>query len=123
MKKTSWTTKGFEAFRAGTFGNGGQNIYVSKKGILQRIFQYDLNHNGYFDLVFANCQNHHESAESYVYTMDGKRTMLAGQGSVSGLADDLGDSGYNDIVIAGRYEDRKSAGSGKSPEEGNGNLL
>ena len=50
-----WTTSGFEAFRRGTFGNGGHNLYVSKAGILQRIYQYDLNHNGYFDLVFANC--------------------------------------------------------------------
>ena len=26
-----WVTKGFEAFRRGTFGNGGMNLYVSKK--------------------------------------------------------------------------------------------
>ena len=37
-----WTTEGFEGFRAGTFGNGGQNLYVSRAGILQRIHQYDL---------------------------------------------------------------------------------
>ncbi len=104
MTKFSWITEGFEAFRAGKFGNGGQNIYVSRKGVLQRIFQHDLNHNGYFDLVFANCQNHHESAESYVYTLAGKRTDLPGQGSVSGLVDDLSDSSYQDIVIAGRYD-------------------
>ena len=105
MSKQTWITEGFEAFRAGEFGNGGQNIYVSRKGILQRIFQYDLNHNGYIDLVFANCQNHHESAESYVYASDGnQRFDLPGQGSVSGLADDLNDTGYQDIVIAGRYD-------------------
>ncbi|MBQ2785217.1 MAG: hypothetical protein IJF02_01765, partial [Oscillospiraceae bacterium] len=66
MFKKSWITEGFDAFRRGTFGNGGQNIYVSKKGILQRIFQYDLNRDGYVDLVFANCQNHGESAPAYV---------------------------------------------------------
>lgn len=26
-----WITEGFEAFRRGTFGNSGQNLYVSKK--------------------------------------------------------------------------------------------
>ena len=62
----SWVTEGFEAFRRGTFGNAGQNLYVSKAGVLQRIYQYDLDKNGYFDLVFANCQDHHESAPSYV---------------------------------------------------------
>ena len=104
MKSKQWQTKGFEAFRRGTFGNGGQNLYVSKKGVLQRIFQYDLNHNGWFDLVFANCQNHHESAESYVYNMDGKRAELPGQGCVSGIAADLYETGYQDIVLCGRYD-------------------
>ena len=104
MATFSWVTEGFDAFRAGTFGNGGQNIYVSHKGILQRIFQHDLNHNGFFDLVFANCQKHHEAAESYVYSLTGERSILSGQGAVSGVVDDLFDSGYQDIVIAGRYD-------------------
>ena len=70
-----WVTKGFDSFRRGTFGNGGVNLYVSKQGVLQRIYQYDLNHNGYFDLVFANCQNHHEAAPSYL----DRRVLCAGQ--------------------------------------------
>ena len=32
----------FEEFMKGTFCNGGQNIYCSKKGVLQRIFNYDV---------------------------------------------------------------------------------
>ncbi|MBR2356613.1 MAG: VCBS repeat-containing protein [Lentisphaeria bacterium] len=103
MSKT-WITRGFEAFRRGTFGNGGQNIYVSKKGILQRIYQYDLNHNGYFDLVFANCQNHHESAESYVYKSDGSREELPGQGCLTGCVADLYNRGWQDIILCGRYD-------------------
>ena len=51
MKPNSWITEGFEAFRKGTFGNAGQNIYVSKKGVLQRIYQYDLDRNGVVDFV------------------------------------------------------------------------
>ena len=35
-----WTTSGFEAFRRGKFGNGGQNIYVSRAGVLQRIHRF-----------------------------------------------------------------------------------
>ena len=27
-----WVTKGFDGFSKGTMGNGGQNLYVSKKG-------------------------------------------------------------------------------------------
>ncbi len=104
MSGFSWTTEGFEAFRQGTFGNGGQNLYVSKAGVLQRIYQYDLNHNGYFDLVFANCQNHHESSPSFVYTRGGKKIELPGQGAISGLAVDLNGDGYTDIVICGYYD-------------------
>ena len=99
-----WEKKGFEDFRKGTFGNGGQNIYVSAKGILQRIYQYDLDKNGYVDLVFANCQNHHESAPSYVYQPDGSRATLPGQGALSGMAVDLTGDGYQDIVVAGHYD-------------------
>lgn len=102
--KFEWTTEGFEAFRRGTFGNGGQNLYVSRRGVLQRIYQYDLNHNGYFDLVFANCQNHHESAPAYVYYRDGSMSKLPAQGAVSGAVADLNGSGYADLVICGRYD-------------------
>jgi hypothetical protein len=100
--RKTWVTEGFDAFRCGTFGNAGQNVYVSKAGVLQRIYQYDLDKNGYFDLVFANCQNHHESAPSYVYSIDGKRiATLPGQGSRSGLVADLNGDGIKDVVIAG----------------------
>lgn len=103
--KKTWTTSGFDAFRRGTFGNGGHNLYVSRAGILQRIYQYDLNHNGYFDLVFANCQNHNEAAPSYVYSLDGKRTAtLPGQGSVAGCIADLSGKGFCDIVVCGYYD-------------------
>ena len=49
-----WTKAGFTEFRKGTFGNGGQNLYVSKGGALQRIFNFDVNNDGYVDLPFAN---------------------------------------------------------------------
>jgi len=105
--KTQWVNKGFEDFRKGQFGNGGQNIYVSKAGILQRIYQYDLNRNGYFDLVFANCQNHHEAAPAFVYKDPlgaCERFDLPAQGSLSGGVADLTGSGFQDIIVCGKYD-------------------
>ena len=99
-----WNTRGFEAFRRGTFGNGGQNLYVSRAGVLQRIYQYDLNHNGYFDLVFANCQDHHEAAPTYVYRADSSRIELPAQGALTGVVADLTGDGYADIVVAGYHD-------------------
>lgn len=101
-----WITEGFDSFRQGSFGNGGQNLYVSKAGVLQRIYQYDLTHNGYMDLVFANCQNHNEAAPAYVYSLDGKlNSVLPAQGAVSGIVADLSGNGlYNDVVICGWYD-------------------
>jgi hypothetical protein len=102
--RKAWTTEGFEAFRRGTFGNAGQNLYVSRAGVLQRIYQYDLDRNGFFDLVFANCQNHHESAPSYIYSLDGRRVAtLPAQGARSGLVVDLDGDGVQDVVIAGYW--------------------
>lgn len=106
--KTTWKTSGFEAFRQGTFGNGGQNLYVSKNGVLQRIYQYDLTGNGYFDLVFANCQNHSEAAPAFVYNspLDNAEdfVLLPAQGAVSGTVADLTGSGYEDFVVCGHYD-------------------
>ena len=104
MIQKTWITQGFDAFRRGTFGNGGQNLYVSQKGVLQRIYQYDLDRNGYIDLVYANCQNHSESAPTYVYTLDGQKQELSAQGCLSGITVDLDGDGYEEIIMPGFYD-------------------
>ena len=67
MKDGVWVTRGFEAFRRGTFGNAGQNLYVSRAGVLQRIHHLDLNRDGYADLLFCNAQVHLEAPPACVY--------------------------------------------------------
>ena len=62
-----WTTSGFEAFRRGKFGNGGQNIYVSRNGVLQRIHRTSVRDRGHVDLMFANAQCHEELVPMDVY--------------------------------------------------------
>ncbi len=97
-----WCERGFDDFIDGTFGNGGQNIYVSRAGVLQRIHQYDLNKDGYVDLIFCNSQNHCEQPPVYAYRNPlGKisRIELPSDGSRSGAVADLNGDGYDDLVL------------------------
>ena len=97
-----WHTRGFEAFRQGTFGNAGQNIYVSRAGVLQRIHLFDCNKDGYVDLLFCNAQAHLESPPAYVYAdvlNDPQRTELLAEGAGTGVVADLDGDGYADLVI------------------------
>ena len=104
MKEISgvWRTRGFEAFRRGTFGNAGQNLYVSRAGVLQRIHLFDLNKDGYLDLIFCNAQEHLESPPAYVYRDilgNPQCTELPSSGSSNGAVADLNFDGYDDLLL------------------------
>ena len=98
-----WTTKGFEAFSKGTLENGGQNLYISKKGVLQRIFQYDINGDGYPDLPFASSQSMHERPPVHLYsniTEKKEYVELPSGGTYTGIFADLHGTGYDDLILA-----------------------
>lgn len=107
-----WVTEGFEAFRAGTFGAGGQNLYVSRAGVLQRIHQFDVDGDGHLDLLFCNSQDHWERPPAYV--LDGRDgyacTELPAEGAMSGAVADLNGDGTDDLVVANHYNGMNSSG-------------
>lgn len=100
-------TRGFDAFSRGTCGHAGQNLYISRAGVLQRIFQFDLNRDGYLDLIFCNSQNHWERPPAYLYSdplhAPHCRSPLPAEGARSGVVTDLTGDGSDDIVIANYY--------------------
>ena len=102
----TWTTAGFEEFSAGTCGHAGQNLYVSRAGILQRIHQYDFDQKGYLDLVFCNSQGSLEMPPAGVYH-DALGQLeyleLPADGARSGAVLDLNGDGCDDLVLGNRY--------------------
>lgn len=101
-----WITRGFEAFRQGAFGNGGQNLYVSRSGVLQRIHQFDLDRDGHLDLVFCNSQNHGEKPPVSVYEDALGRAgcrFIPSDGGRTGVVADLNGDGHDDLVVGMFY--------------------
>ncbi len=98
---------GFEAFRRGTFGQAGQNLYVSRAGTIQRIHHFDVNGDGYIDLPFANSHDDDTRVPVYIYrepAVSQERLELPTDGGYAAAMGDLNGDGYDDLVIANQYD-------------------
>ena len=60
MSEESWVHRGFDAFAAGSFEDGGSNLYVNAKGIIETIHRTDVDNDGYVDIVLPNAQGYNE---------------------------------------------------------------
>lgn len=59
--------RGFDAFAKGTPGNSGANLYVSRNGHVRPINTWDLNGDGYMDVVSSNDHDVFEVVDAFVY--------------------------------------------------------
>ena len=59
--------QGFQDFSKGSFADGGTNIYVSRGGVIQLIPRWDLNRDGYLDLVFNQDHNLIENVDAFIH--------------------------------------------------------
>lgn len=93
----------FEDFNKGKFGNGRQNIYCSRKGILQRVFNYDVTNSGYPCIPVASSHGMGERPSLRILSESGAgwiQRFLPSEGTYEAAVFDLNGDGYDDLVVA-----------------------
>ena len=63
---------GFKEFSQGSFGSGGNNLYVNANGVIETINRLDVNNDGYVDLALANSHDYIERGPTHIYSMTNK---------------------------------------------------
>ena len=109
IAKKVWVHGGFEGFSRGHFENAGNNLYVNAKGVIEIINHFDVNHDGYVDIILANSHDHIERGPTWAYTAEKspgenwkRHEMSADSGWMSRVIDVDGD-GYNDLVTVNAH--------------------
>lgn len=99
-------TRGFADFARGKFEDGGSNLYVNANGAVEMIHRWDVNNDGYPDLVLANSHDYIERGPTRIYS-PGKaadrnwqfQQLPTDSGWMSRIID-LDQDGFPDLLVA-----------------------
>ena len=98
----TWTDTG-ATFSAGALGNSGQNLYVNHKGELEIIRRYDIDGNGYLDLLFNSSHDNYHAVPATLATITPGPTVSVTELGVDGsrrvIPYDLNRDGFTDLVF------------------------
>ena len=105
MTNSVWIHRGLENFNKGRFDNGGDNLYVNARGLMETIHRTDANGDGYVDLVFPNSHGYLERGPTWIYAQtDGAgdrwpRQQLPNDSGWCSLVRDVDGDGYLDLIV------------------------
>ncbi len=101
-----WIEKTFTDFADGTFDDAGANTYVSHNGRVQMINRWDVNDDGYIDILCANSHPLIEMLDLSIYWGNGKdfsiknHNYVPANGPMWVTPGDLNQDGNQDLVVA-----------------------
>ena len=98
-----WVEDSFEDFADGKLDAAGQNLYVSRDGALRTIHRFDLNRDGYLDLIFNSTHDNFTYIPATLGLLESSRRVrraeLAVEGSIGVVLEDLNRDGHLDAVF------------------------
>lgn len=107
MNMSIWKMSGFDQLSQGTLGDGGANLYVSKKGVLQRIWRFDTTNSGYADIPITNSHEFNEHPMLHILhdpAGEARLQEVLTQGAQGGAVCDFNGDGYDDLIIGSCHD-------------------
>ena len=99
----AWTQDTFEDFSRGQLGNVGNNIYVTREGKVETIQRWDLNEDGFLDIIFNSTHDRMSWVPPTLAEVDSSGKVssrkLSVLGSKAAVVGDFNKDGYSDIVF------------------------
>ena len=99
----SFVEDSFADFADGRLDASGQNIYVEREGTVRTIHRFDLNSDGYIDLLFNSTHDDYTAVPATLALATAGRGFrvkkLAVEGSLQAVTEDLNRDGYPDLVF------------------------